>query len=226
MSRPRPARTTIRHGMPSCARYGCTREECRRAYRISHARTEMDRARGITGRVEADQAARRVQLLLRAGMSTADIASTAGVSRDCISRLARGVSPRIMRITQDAVLGVPIPQKPMRPQARGYIDAIGAQRRLRALATLGWTRPAIAERTGLSARTVGDIRRGDQSSIFIDHHQEIIRVYDELWNRRPEDHGVKANTASRLRAYAARRGWPRPADLDDDLIDWRTGAAA
>lgn len=215
----RPARSKIRHGMASCARYGCDREECRRAYRNSHARNEMDRARGISGFVEADHATRRVRRLQHAGMSIGDIASITGLSRNCISLLARGAAPRIMRATHETVLSVPVPTKAVRPASPGFITSIGAQRRLQALAALGWTRESISTRTGLSARTIGDIRRGGQERIRIKHHQVISRVYEELWNQRP-DHEVGANTASRLRAFARRAGWKLPAELDDDHIDW------
>lgn len=220
MSRPRPARTSVRHGMASCARYGCDRDECQRAYRIAHTRQEMDRAQGITGRVDAAATRARVAKLLLAGMSIGDIAQRSGVSPTSVRAINRGAYTRIYRTTQDAIRGIPIPKATTTPIVRGYVTAIGSQRRLQALAALGWTREALSARTGLSARTIGDIRRGDQARVFIDHHQAIVGVYEELWNQHPEDHEISANTASRLRAFALRSGWKRPADLDDDHIDW------
>lgn len=215
----RPARTTIRHGMPSCARYGCDKPECRRAYRISHARSQMDRARGITGHVDPRAAGLHIRKLQRAGMSLGDIAARSGISRSRIGKIAEGAPKRIMRTTQDAILGIPLPRVGTTPHRPGFIDATGARRRLQALAALGFTRAEVSRRVGVSARTLGDVRRGDQGRILIAHNQAITRVYEQLWNQRPEDHGTAPNTASRLRAYAARQGWKRPADLDDDLID-------
>lgn len=229
MSQPRPIRSKIRHGMPSCARYGCKRPECTRAYRIAHARNEMDRARGISGFTPADEATYHINKLLRAGLSISDITEKSGLSRDRIGKIGCGVIPRITRTTHEAILGVPIPLKLVQPQANGKIDAIGAQRRLQALAALGWSREDISARTGISPRTIGDVRRGDKARVLISHHQAIIHVYEELWNQHPEAHGASVNSAARLRALAKKQGWKRPADLDDELIDWRQvprGAAA
>jgi transcriptional regulator with XRE-family HTH domain len=206
--------------MASCARYGCTREECRRAQYLDKKRADLDRANGVTGRVDAAPSARRIGQLMLLGMSIGDITDRSGVSASSIRAIARARYVRIYRTTQDAILGIPLPQTATAPANRGYISAIGAKRRLQALSARGWPREAIATRVGLSPRTVGDIRRGEQRSVYIDHHQEINRVYEELWNKRPEDFEVSALTARRLRNFAKRQGWLLPAELDDDEIDW------
>lgn len=224
MSRPRPARSTVRHGMASCAKYGCTRPECRRAHRKASARSQMDRARGLAARVDAAAARNRIHRLLLTGMSIEDIAQRAGIGGSTVRALNRGAVTRIYRTTHDSILGIPVKKSPQAPSTRGYIDAVGARRRLQALAAIGWTRESIATRTGLSARTIGYIRRGIQGRVVIAHHWDIAAVYEQLWNQSPEDHEVGANTASRVRAFAKRSGWKRPADLDDDRIDWPTAA--
>lgn len=216
----RPTRTAVRHGQPSCAHYGCTLPECLRAAHIARARSEADRASGITASVPAAPAAHRVQRLLRAGMSASDISARAGISPSTVSTLTRGTAIHIWRTTRDAILGIPVPVRPTVPAAPGYVDATGTRRRLRALAALGWPAPCIAARTGISLRSLGELRSGTRRRVSIRHHQAAARVYDELWNRRPEDHGIGAGSAARLRAHAARRGWLRPVELDDDLIDW------
>jgi hypothetical protein len=222
----RPARSNVRHGMPTCARYGCQRPECARAYRRLRARQEMARNHGITGHVSAAAATRRVQQLQRAGVSTRDIADRTGISRSVIGKLAAGQKQRIYRTTHDAVLGIPVPRAAPTVTGTGYVDATGAMRRLRALSAIGYTRVAIGQRTGTSMRTIGDIRRGDQRRIRIPLDQAIRRVYDQLWDQDPTTQGVPVNTMHRMRLQAARFGWPKPADLDDDLIDWADEQAA
>lgn len=219
MTRFRPKRSNVRHGMASCARYGCTRQECRRAYRRAHKSGENDRARGITGRVDAAPAARRIKMLLLSGMSVGDISNRSGVSATSIRAISRGSCRRIYRTTGDAVLGIPLPRTPVTPVGRSFISAVGSQRRLQALSALGWTRDAVSTRIGLSPRTIGDIRRGVQPRVEIAHHQAIVRVYEELWKRRPDAEEVSAGAANRLRAFAKRQGWLLPAELDDDEID-------
>lgn len=232
----RPARTTVRHGMASCAKYGCTRTECRLAYRRSRARQDSERARGITGRVDAAAATAHARKLQRAGMSRGDIATLSGIGMSTVGSILNGTCELIYRATQDAILGIPVPlvsrkrvaPKPVKRDQHqpGYIGITGSQKRLRALAALGFTRAYLGQRLGISARTIGDIRRGAQRRTRIEQHRAIAALYDELWNQHPEDHGINANTASRLRAFAERSGWKRPLELDDDLIDIPERAAA
>lgn len=215
----RPARSKVRHGMASCAKYGCKRPECLRAHRRAHAQGELARAHGITGRVDATQASKHVQRLVRAGMSVNDVAARTGITRSTVGKLAVGRATRIYRTTHEAVLGVRVPARGCRPQADGFIDATGSKLRLQALSALGFTRTLIATEVGVSKRTVGDIRRGEQRRVHLDLHIAINAAYSRLWNQNPADHGVPSHIAAGLRTSAAAAGWKRPLDLDEDALD-------
>lgn len=226
MSRPRPARTNVRHGMPSCADYGCKRPECLEAHRRNSRRRDKDRARGITGRVPAGPATRHVQRLLRAGMSVLDIAARSGVSDSAVRSLTRQAYTNIYRTTQDAILGIPIPASGHQPAHNGFVDATGARQRLQALCAVGFGLPYLSGRLHVSTQSLGAVRRGVRERIRVRVHQEIRALYDELWDRDPLQYGTPPETVATLKLHASRQGWKRPAELDDDVIDWRTGAAA
>lgn len=226
MSRPRPARTTIRHGMPSCAAYGCERPECVDALRRNDRRLYRDRAHGITGLVNAGPATRRVQQLLRAGMSIRDIADRSGISASAIRVLANGRRHTITRTTHDAILGTPLPAPGHRSAHNGFVDATGARQRLQALAAVGFGLPYISRRLHVSTQGLGLVRRGQRDRIRVHAHQAIRALYDELWDQDPHRYGLAPETIAALQLHASRQGWKRPADLDDDAIDWRQGAAA
>jgi hypothetical protein len=111
-------------------------------------------------------------------------------------------------------------------------SAIGAQRRLRALAARSWSPEAIEKETGIPAQF---IRRE------LDGHDDlapnlagaVAAAYDRLWDRDPPTvTWADRETAAATAARAARSGWAPPMAWDDDRIDvpgarpergWRPG---
>ncbi|MEV5451238.1 hypothetical protein [Streptomyces sp. NPDC052535] len=47
----------------------------------------------------------------------------------------------------------------------------------------------------------------------------VSHLYDELWDQRPEDHGIEPWLADRCRRQARAAGFHGPLAWDDDLID-------
>lgn len=225
-TRQRPARSKVRHGMPSCADYGCRRDECIAARRLANKRSAYAATRGITGYVDASRATRHVQKLQRAGMSITDIAARSGVSDSPVRALAAGRRTRITRTTHEAILGLPVPERGTIPAHLGFVDATGAMRRLQALGRIGFGLPYLSGRLGVSKQGLGKIRRGARDRIRIAVHRDIAAIYDELWNQNPLAHGLPEGPTATLRLHAVRSGWPLPAELDDDRIDWADEAAA
>lgn len=155
-----------------------------------------------------------------------DIAARSGVSPSPVRNLAAGRSTTILRTTRDAILGIPKPKPGARPACNGFVDATGSRRRLQALCAVGFGLPYLSRRLGISIQGLGVVRRGVRANIRITAHQKIARLYDELWDQDPRDHGTPPETIAALHLHATRRGWPRPAALDDDLIDWAEGRVA
>lgn len=98
------------------------------------------------------------------------------------------------------------------------VPSIGARRRLQALATLGWSIPALAAVADAPVNTLHQV--ATRTRITRATHAAVVRAYDALWDRpAPETCKSERISARRVRALAVRRGWVPPLAWDDDLID-------
>lgn len=189
-------------------RCGCDR--CRQANR---ARAERRRKRIAYGRHQPRLAstteARAHMLKLRAlGMPAHVVASQAGVSRGVAQRIAAGTQTTANRTTVVRILAV----QPA-PTLATKVSSIGAQRRLQALAYMGWTNEQIEDRMGAGVTMTSWILRHDR--ITQELHQRVCAVYDDLWDQTPPDSYGSRRAAARARS----RGWVGPLAWDDDTID-------
>jgi hypothetical protein len=108
--------------------------------------------------------------------------------------------------------------KPVTPTAKG------CQRRLRALAALGWSARAVADISGVSLDSIKELRRAGHEPEHIrrDVAARIVKAYDALSMTLPPP----GRASSRVRGDAARNGWSPPLAWDDDRIDHDPRAAA
>lgn len=151
--------------------------------------------------------------LVAQGFSTPLIARVAGIDNGAI----RNRPARTRVATADALLGV-TPELLYRA-ARGHerVPAVGAVRRLQALAYLGWSIPAIvagaAYHTPNAEPVVGRVRsRGlRQRSTTANAYRLIGAAYDAL--------AMTTGPSDLVRNDAQRRGWAPPLCWDDDTID-------
>lgn len=115
-------------------------------------------------------------------------------------------------------------------------NAVGAQRRLRALTALGHSAVSLAARLDVGPSTVRNLLRGDTKTISPALHQAVKVLYDAVWDQPPTERtGAERRVAIAARARAAQNGWPAPMGLDDDRIDdpdyrprtrWRSATCA
>ena len=101
-------------------------------------------------------------------------------------------------------------QKEYRAGVRRRVSGIGASRRLKALAVIGYTQVDIASRLGWVQREISQLVVG-RSLIGAAKAARIAALYDALKNT--------AGPSPRAGKYAAARGWLSPAWWDDDTID-------
>ncbi|MDX5526136.1 hypothetical protein PV677_36315 [Streptomyces sp. DE06-01C] len=97
------------------------------------------------------------------------------------------------------------------------IDPTGTRRRVHALETLGFSQKFIADRLGIANSNFARSMVVDRVTARV--ARGVAAQYDLLWNKRPEDFGVKQWVADRTRRMAARQGWAPPLAWDDDTID-------
>lgn len=213
----RPKKSSVRHGMASCGRYGCERQECREAYYRSQKLSRIDQERGEGARIPADEARRHGGLLTAAGMFVTDIARLAGVSRSIVGQVISGRVERIHRDTSAAILGVPLPKAGF-TGCDGIVSALAAQRRIRALSARGFSLVAMAREFEASVFTVDSIRNGKRTRIRASMDHAIHAAYNRLWNADPLEYGVTPGGVTQARNWAASQEWPPPAAWDDDTI--------
>jgi transcriptional regulator with XRE-family HTH domain len=203
--------------MAACAHYGCTRPECRDARRRVNRELYAERKKGLAATVPASEAAEHVAMLVKSGMSSADIAGKSGVGATQIQRLAKGDLDRILRVNSDAILGVSVPAEDWVSMG-ATIDAVGARRRLQALGVQGFPASFISEETGMSHRTISELRSGGRRRVLISRLRLVSEAHDRFWDDCPLELGVSVSSFVRTRGWAKKSGWlPTEvwADIDD-----------
>lgn len=91
------------------------------------------------------------------------------------------------------------------------IDAIGARRRLQALACMGWGLTALAAETGIYWNHLYSLRSGRRVRMWRPTGDAIRVVYDRVADRLGPD--------PRAITWARKHGWAPPICWDDDTID-------
>lgn len=91
-----------------------------------------------------------------------------------------------------------------------WVPAVGAQRRLQALAVMGWSADVIAEKIGSHYRPLMKIRAGERKRVRLSNHRRIAAVFEVLaMKEAPGQSGLVA------RGYARERGWVPPLSWTD-----------
>lgn len=90
---------------------------------------------------------------------------------------------------------------------------IGVQRRVQALAAIGWSAAEVARRVGVDPDGVKQLRRREVKQVKVDFAERIIATFDELCMTAMPPTGDAVATRQRNEARA--KGWPPPLAWDD-----------
>lgn len=203
------------HGDPARYHRGCRCQLCKTGITAYNRHKKYLRETGRGTLRTTTRAAAHVTRLRQAGMSDHTIMQTARISPDILYRVTRGEG-HIRLSSERRILAVPVPQA-AEPKNYALIDANGTWRRLQALAVAGWTAKEIASRIGAHPTYVAYVMAGGGGGrIAIRTAQMVSRIYRELWDQRPEDHGTPGHIAERARRSARKKGW-HPAAVWDDI---------
>lgn len=159
-----------------------------------------------------------MKALLDAGMPTSDMATLSGFHWKSLSAILNGRRERIHWITEEAILGIPVPEGEWESSSDCYVDAWPAERRLQALGVQGFTIPLLAREAGVDRSVLHAVRSGRRPRIRLSTLKVVKRVFDRLYAADPLDFGVTPGDAARARNWSARQGWfPTEAwaDIDD-----------
>lgn len=95
---------------------------------------------------------------------------------------------------------------------QGRIDATGTTRRIRALATLGWSCAELGRRRGGIDKTgVQDLAHGKYGKVTAAVAADYVAIYDDLC--------CEDGPSARTRSWARGLGWHGPEAWTDDSID-------
>lgn len=206
--RPRPVRSRVRHGSPSCAGYGCTREVCKAAARRDRARRNSELRAGRPARVPASQAAAHARGLREGGgLSAGDIAALSGISVTLVRRLLREPEggPDVHRTTSDAILGVALAGPATRHRLPGLVGTDKAATRLQTLSERGWPTSFLAAHLGTSTQTIAAVRGRNRRHLTLALDQRIHALYSRLAGRDPAEYGIAAHRSRRATIAARHR---------------------
>lgn len=226
--KPRPKNSNVTHGHPSCANYGCKREECLTARRRAMKQREVLRLGGRPCRTTTERTASHIARLRAAGMRDAEIWKTAGVCSDTFYKAARPGGPTTSS-TEQKILAIPVPAAIAHSENLARIDGRSTALRLQALIANGWPLTVISAQMngapgpGLLSSTMLRIQR-DGGHLSLAMAVKVQAAYERLWDKNPLEYGVTEYAASRARAKAAAAKWRRPMDLDDDQLDDPAGS--
>jgi hypothetical protein len=155
----------------------------------------------------------QVRRLRECGGSYRGIAAAAGLAPATIYYLASGrpATP----YTTTALLAVSSATVPCH-----RVDAGGTRLRLRALHVMGHGSARIARAVGVDRKTIGELVRGDTTTISPQLRDAITAVYDAWWDKRaPARTRLERGAATKARKRAIAGNWCAAAALDDDLLD-------
>lgn len=198
-----------------------------RCYPCCGARSayDADRQRQITAgtwQPFTDAAAVREHLcyLQANGLGMRRIAELTGITRNCLLRMLRDCGQRkaVARVRTGHARAI-LALRPGIDTARdgALIDATGTLRRIRALIACGYPQAHLAARLGMSPGNFADF--GTRPHITAGRARAMRALYDELSMLPPEAAGILPGSITRARGHAARNGWPKPLQWDDDEID-------
>lgn len=205
------------HGDARRYRRGCRCRPCTRAASIASRNHQYLRDTGRGALVPPNRAANHIRILRAAGAPDHEIKAAANVCNEVFYRIIRGEG-RIHRDTAQRILAVPVPALPG-PGNGQDIDGTGTYRRLQALIAAGWPGSYLGERLGKDKRYVAQLLAQRSARVRAWVADRVRRLYMELQDQRPEDHGVPQTSVLRARLRAQRKGWVGPEYWDPDTID-------
>ncbi len=168
--------------------------------------------------VPSDKAADYANILVKAGMSAADIAESSGVATTKVRRIIARTQDMIHWSTEAVILSVPIPVGRYMPKVDGLTDATPSRRRLQALAVQGFPLSYVCPEADMTKPAMMDLRSGARSKTFVSCSVKIRLVHDELWDADPIALGVLPRSSNMAKSCAKRGGW-FPTEAWEDIDD-------
>lgn len=193
----------------------CTCPDCR-ALRCSTAKAART---GTLPPRRSKEAQEVVRAWYDRGWSTSAVVSVTGLDRTVVESFYR----RYLIVVRERQYGRTLSERIIaaagRTPTEGSIGAVGTQRRLQALAFMGWDLTSISARTGVTENVLLHVRSGKQTRVKAAAAARVAAVFDKV--------SMTPGPSKRTATIATRRyGWAPPLAWDDDTIDDPTATPA
>jgi len=167
--------------------------------------------------VDAQPVRKHVEAIRATGMSVADLAAASGVNRGALAHLLYGTGAipparKLRPETAQALLNYWPVLDDYSDSAR--INSTGTLRRVRALASVGWTWTAMANHIDGWCRSTFE-RLSHDKPVTAALARAIRDMYDQVAAFPAEEFGVARPAAQRARTCARRASWPDPLWWED-----------
>lgn len=158
-----------------------------------------------TDRVSAELARAHIARAIEHGASTAAIGERVGLPQTTVWHVYQGTWPRVTRDVHEKIMS-------FKGAPRNTMDAYRVERRLKALATLGYSMAAIASECGVSATALRKIVAGSRDRVNRDVAVGVLAFY-RTHHMTPAI--GDASGIARTVNWARRGGFHPPAAWDD-----------
>lgn len=192
--------------------YRCQLPECRARFNERRRQIKAGIRQPDRVLIDATPVREHITELRDAGMTLTGIARFAGVAHSTVCSFING-RPHDRRGRQR----VTTPEVAAKILAVQPLTAIGALRRIQALAAAGWTGRRIAARADVSASWLFALR--PESPILIRVAEKLATAYEELRHLKPEENGVLPGHAENARRQAKGNRWPDATYWDEHAAD-------
>lgn len=209
---------THQHGTSVCyLRDSCRCDQCSRAHQRTVAVYRLRKEEGTPVTIPVSVVTSHIRTLQAAGMSVVDIASEAGCARSLVTRYLYPTTKRCRVTTARRFLNIPVPTSV--PDAAGYVPYHGTQRRIQALACLGYDHKFIARKTGICREDISEISRGKWANVRASTAHAIKNVYEQYearWATNNDSYSpIRTRNRARNNGWVPPLGWDDDANLDD-----------
>jgi hypothetical protein len=212
------------HGTTKRYRRGCHCRPCTDAVAVQAKKRVYQQSAGTWVDPFTDAAPARARLLAwrEAGYGWMELSASIGMSDDLLHQIALGrpskpAPARIRRDIAEKILATSVSAS-VRP---GYalVDAVGTQRRLRALAVAGWHLRLMADRTGVGYVQLCSVRTGALTQVRAQTADAVRRAFERIGGAAPGAFGYASKDIVATVNLARRAGWPGADRWGEDIDD-------
>lgn len=184
---------------------------CKRCY-TAHRDRQIGYGRWTVDRLDPTPTVDHIQLLVDQGMSLVAISIAAGLAPATVGKIVRDEVNWVAGETAERIAAVTAPAQDWRTLPdRALVCSVGTARRLQALSALGWPQTVLAEELGVAQQAAARLIGAARPTVQAGTARAVAALFDRL--------SMTPGPSRSALLRAERKGWARPLEWDDDVID-------